>query len=349
MAPVIGVDELGTSSLVGDQEHRPCNRSRKRWGSSIFSKMSNHQRATRALLFMQQCRQQGTAPRTRPRPSTTREVHDYSSLSPENFGKKLRLNADTSIPVSPWRLPKQETPPAASTQSTSSESAGTVTSTATQQTQSSTNPYDFPRARDQPIPRYRHNPAITPGLWSFVKYRILRLKEPPNPNLTRAPAFNALTNPYRARKAWPPVLSQMSENQQFYYEKKFRRRLLKKTYAMRYNWDRWALFLRRFSIGFVIVWFALIAEPPDPDTRVPPDGLRYWMYGQLRKGNEAGIWPERLGNWIESNYAYYKLKHKRQWDPYNHDGWDETRGRNTLPGQVAPAFNRPLEDPTRDT
>lgn len=306
--------------------------------------MSNHQRASRALFFMQQCRRQASTPQPRLLPSTTRSISDNSSLSPENFGKKLRLTADTAEPISPWRLSKQEVP-TATPQSADSTSTSTVRSSS--ESSPTTNPYDFPRARDQPVPRYRHNPAIQPGLWSFVKYRILRLKEPANPHDTNKPAFNVLTNPYRARKAWPPILSEMSENQQFHYEKKFRRRLLNKTYAMRYNWDRWTLFLRRFSIGFVIFYFALIAEPPDPDTRVPPDGLRYWLYGQLRKGNDVGFWPGRIGNWIEEQYGYYKLKHKRQWDPYNHDGWDETRGRNTLPGQVAPAFNRPLEDPSR--
>lgn len=305
--------------------------------------MANHQRATRAFFFMQQCRQQANASRTHPLRSSTRAISDDSSLSPESFGKKLRLSSDAVEPISPWRLPKQET------NSPASQSAPSTPSSAVNSTSETTpvNPYDFPRARDQPIPRYRHNPAVPPGFWSFVKYRVLRLKEPPNPHLVNKPAFNVLTNPYHARKTWPPILSQMTETQQFHYEKKFRRRLLNKTYAMRYNWDRWTLFLRRFSIGIVIFYFAFIAEPPDPDTRVPPDGLRYWLYGQLRKGNDVGIWPERFGNWIESQYKYYRLKHKRQWDPYNHDGWDETRGRNTLPGQVAPAFNRPLQDPSQ--
>lgn len=306
--------------------------------------MANHSRATRAFLFMQQCRQQGNQSRTRALPSSTRSIHDQTSLTPDSFGKKLRLTSDSADPISPWRLPRQEM-----VSSTAQGALSGSTESATSTAESTPYPLEFPRARDQPVPRYRHNPAITPGFWAFLKYRILRIKEPPNPNLTNKPAFNVLTNPYRARKTWPPILSQMTENQQFYYEKKFRRRLLNKTYAMRYNWDRWTLFLRRFSITIVVVWFAFIAEPADPTTRVPPDGLRYWMYGQLRKGNEAGIWPTGFGNWLESQYKYYMLKHKRQWDPYNHDGWDETRGRNTLPGQVAPAFNRPLGDPSRES
>jgi len=250
----------------------------------------------------------------------------------------MRFSEANTEPIPPWRLPKPELSSPASRLS----SAQPVKSTATAPT---TNPYDFPRARDFPVPRYKHNPAVKPGFLSFVKHQVLRIPEPPNPHLTTKPAFNVLTNPYRTRKAWPPILTQMSENQQFYYEKKFRRRLLNKTRNMRYNWDRWALFARRFLVGFLIFYFAFIAEPPDPNTRVPPDGLRYWMYGQLRKGNEVGFWPGRIGNWIEVQYAYYKIKHKKQWDPYNLDGWDETRPVNSLPrgAKASPALNRPLE------
>ncbi|KAJ9661132.1 hypothetical protein H2198_002076 [Neophaeococcomyces mojaviensis] len=288
---------------------------------------------------MQQCRQHAVSKSPFRRTiSSTHSLNNNPSLDPENFGKKLRISDDNSEPIPPWRLPKPELP------STTSRlnSLQAINNTAAAPT---TNPYDFPRARDFPVPRYKHNPALKPGFLSFVKHRILRLPEPPNPHLTTKPAFNVLTNPYKARKQWPPILTQMSENQQFHYEKKFRRRLLNKTRNMRYDWDRWALFLRRFLIGFLIFYFAFVAEPPDPNTRVPPDGLRYWLYGQLRKGNEVGFWPGRVGGWIETQYQYYMVKHKKQWDPFNHDGWDESRPKNSLPrgATAAPALNRPLE------
>lgn len=294
--------------------------------------MSNT-RATRALLFMQQCRQHASAPsRTYPR-----YLSNNSSLNPENFGKKLRLSDDVSEPIPPWRQAKPE--------ASMLSRLGTPQLTNSTATAPTTNPYDFPRARDFPVPRYKHNPSVKPGFWSFLKYRILRIAEPPNPHLATKPSFNVLTNPYKTRKNWPPILTEMSENQQFYYEKKFRRRLLNKTRNMRSTWDRWALFMRRFLVGFLIFYFALVAEPPDPNTRVPPDGLRYWLYGQLRKGNEVGFWPSRIGAWIEGKYQYYRVKHKRQWDPFNHEGWDESRPRNSMPtgGKAAPPLNRPLE------
>ena len=312
---------------------------------SIVLSMASSARAVRALLFMQRCRQQAAAS-SRPQLAIPikRSISDSTSLDPENFGKKLRLDQNPAEPIPEWRLPKPE-PPSISPGHPDQNPMVTTTPTGIPATPAE-DPYDFPRSRNAPIPRHRNNPAVKPGLYSFLKYRILRIAEPPNPNLTRTPTFNVLTNPYRARKSWPPILAQMSELQQFHYEKKFRRRLLNKTKNMRSTWDNWALFLRRFGVSFLVVYFALIAEPNDPNTRVPPDGLRYWMYGQLRKGNEVGFWPKRLGNWVEEKYQYYRRKHKRQWDPYNHDGWDESRPRNSLPGKISPAVNRPLEDPS---
>lgn len=301
---------------------------------------------------MQRCRQQAsTQARRQATAQSSRNITDTSSLNPENFGKKMRL--DTSDPTIPeWRLPQPS--PARSSSTLQSQLNSTAPASLTDSAPRQA-PYEFPRARDQPIPRYRHNPAVKPGFFSFLKYRILRIPEPPNPHDTAQPSFNVLTNPYRARKSWPPILAHMSELQQFHYEKKFRRRLLNKTYSLRTTWDRWALFLRRASIGAMVFYFALVAEPKDPNTRVPPDGLRYWLYGKLRAGNgeELGgsgsqFWPQRVGLWIESQYVYYKRKHKRQWDPYNHEGWDESRPRNSLPMPATPNVNRPLDDPSRE-
>lgn len=279
---------------------------------------------------MHQCRQNANTSRTFYASQTRNQ--SSTSLDPDNFGKKLELHPDPKAPLPEWRLAKTVEPqtpsaPAPSPQKTTLDL-------------SESNPSNFPRSRNAPIPRYRNNPAVTPGFWSYVKYRILRFPEPPNPRLATKPTFNVLTNPYKARKTWPPILSQMSEIEQFHYEKKFRRRLLNKTHSMRTNWDRWTLFLRRFGVGFLLFYFAFVAEPGDPDERLPPDGLRYWVYGKMTA--LEGFWPARVGGWIEDQYQYYKRKHKRQWDPYNHEGWDETRPRNSLPGKVAPPSNAPL-------
>ncbi|KAK5943978.1 hypothetical protein PMZ80_003259 [Knufia obscura] len=312
--------------------------------------MANHARAARALLFMQQCRQQArTQGPLRLTAQPSRDINS-SSLDPENFGKKMRLTPNPIDPIPEWRLQASQTQTQPNTLQSQLSSTAPASSTEPPIHHA---PTSFPRSRDQPIPRYRHNPAVPAGFLSFLKYRILRIPEPPNPHDTAKPSFNVLTNPYHARKQWPPILSHMSELQQFHYEKKFRRRLLRKTYALRTNWDRWALFLRRASIGGILFYFAFVADPRDPNHRVPPDGLRYWLYGKLRRGNGeelggegAQFWPRRLGGWIESQYQHYKRKHKRQWDPYNHEGWDERRPRNSLPAMASPNVNRPLGDPT---
>lgn len=114
----------------------------------------------------------------------------------------------------------------------------------------------------------------------------------------------------------------------------------------------WALVARRGIIGFVVVYFALVYDSDEEHAHLPSDGLRYAIYGLLRKGNvrvEDGevvgreIWPEAVGDWIEKQWLWYRRKHKEQWDPYNHDGWDESRGRNTLPGVASPPSQMPLE------
>lgn len=291
---------------------------------------------------MQQCRQNASfsPAHTRALYQSQPQIRKQStvntpSLDPENFGKKLELQIDPNDPLPEWRLAKPAEPAPSSQPPTPTRRANIDLD--------ESNPSSFPRSRHAPIPRYKHNPAITPGLFSFIKYRILRIPEPPNPRLSANQSFTILTNPYRARKSWPPILSHMSETEQFHYEKKFRRRLLNKTHSMRGTWDRWALFLRRFGVGFMLFWFGFVAEGEE-STRLPSDGLRYWVYGKIRGVTSTGVFGNRLESWIEDNYVYYRRKHKRQWDPYNHDGWDESRPRNSLPGQSAPNVNGPLGD-----
>ena len=114
---------------------------------------------------------------------------------------------------------------------------------------------------------------------------------------------------------------------------------MNKTYSMRTGWDMWALVARRSIIGVVVLYYALIHDSDEPNAHLPSDGLRYWIYGVLRKGE---LWPERTQRWMERQYGFYRRKHKEQWDPYNHEGWDEGRERNTLPGAAAPPSQRPF-------
>lgn len=298
--------------------------------------MAKHNRAARALFFMQQCRQHASRPGHY---NLQARSYNGSSLDPESFGKKLSLDGSTTEePIPEWRLPKPDP------SKTSSQISRPPPSGSESESLPRTSPYNFPRAKDAPVPRYRHNPAISPGMWGFVKHKILRIAEPPDPRLALRPGFNVLTNPYRAKKKWPPILTHMEEIEQFHYEKKFRRRLLNKTKSMRTGWNRGTLTVQRAMITFMLLYFLFAMDMGDETQGQPADSFRYWFYGQLRKGNDT-VWPNRLGAWFEGQYKYYFVKHKRQWDPYNHEGWDESRPNNSLPGIAGPATNRPLESP----
>jgi len=41
----------------------------------------------------------------------------------------------------------------------------------------------------------------------------------------KPPAFNVFTNPYKTKKVWPPDFSKLSRQEQFRYEKRFKRRV----------------------------------------------------------------------------------------------------------------------------
>ena len=160
--------------------------------------MSASNRASRALQFMQQCRQNASSS-----PAHTRALYQSQpqirrqstvntpSLDPESFGKKLELQIDPNDPLPEWRLAKPAEPAPSSQPPTPTRRANIDLD--------ESNPSSFPRSRHAPIPRYKHNPAITPGLFSFIKYRVLRIPEPPNPHLSANQSFTILTNPYRAR------------------------------------------------------------------------------------------------------------------------------------------------------
>ena len=63
---------------------------------------------------------------------------------------------------------------------------------------------------------------------------------PPPPHLPsgpdHAPSFNPQTNPYKAKRLWPPDFSKMTHHQQFAFEKKYKRRA--KYSYLRPSWVR---------------------------------------------------------------------------------------------------------------
>jgi hypothetical protein len=95
------------------------------------------------------------------------------------------------------------------------------------------------------------------------------------------PPFNFTRNRYRAKKHWPPNLRELTEKQQFRFERKFKRRLRLK--SIKPQWQKWTKIVQWSLIGFVIVHgvlfhdFASAPMNPRPGAQ-PVKGLRDRMW-----------------------------------------------------------------------
>ena len=101
-----------------------------------------------------------------------------------------------------------------------------------------THPGAKPRHRvaTPPPPRSRQATEVRvenrgPSIWTAVK-QVMGIS-PKRAEYTPAP-FTAITNPYRARKSWPPDFSTLHPKHQFHYEKTYRRRM-----KLKYARPRW--------------------------------------------------------------------------------------------------------------
>lgn len=72
------------------------------------------------------------------------------------------------------------------------------------------------------------------------------------------PPFNFAANRYKARKHWPPVVRDLTEKQQFRFERKFKRRLRLK--SIKPQWNKWTKIVQWNMIGFVIVYGVLFHD-----------------------------------------------------------------------------------------
>ena len=97
---------------------------------------------------------------------------------------------------------------------------------------------------------------------------------------TTLPPFDFSRIRYRAKKQWPPNLRELTERQQFRFERKFKRRLRLK--SIKPMWQKWTKILQWSLIGFVVVYgvffhdFANDKLNPRPGEQ-PFKGLRAWM------------------------------------------------------------------------
>jgi hypothetical protein len=107
----------------------------------------------------------------------------------------------------------------------------------------------------------------------------------PKPQL---PPFNFARNRFKAKKVWPPQLRELTEKQQFRFERKFKRRLRLK--SIKPQWQKWTKIVQWSMISFVLVYgvffhdFAKDPMNPRPGEQ-PFKGLRAWM-----RGLYGGVW-----------------------------------------------------------
>ncbi|CBX93571.1 hypothetical protein IAQ61_009257 [Plenodomus lingam] len=98
------------------------------------------------------------------------------------------------------------------------------------------------------------------------------------------PPFNFARNRFRVKKKWPPNLRELTEKQQFRFERKFKRRI--KAKSVRPQWDRWTKVVQWSMISFIVVYGVLFhdfrKDPMNPRPGEQPfEGLRQRMWGML--------------------------------------------------------------------
>jgi hypothetical protein len=102
--------------------------------------------------------------------------------------------------------------------------------------------------------------------------------------------YNIKTNPYVAKKPWPPDFTQLSPKHQFRLERRYRRRT--KLKWARPNWHKGIKLAQWGSIIFVVVYGVLFLEVRDGKDVGPGlgvegrgrsvfDGIREWYWGQM--------------------------------------------------------------------
>lgn len=114
------------------------------------------------------------------------------------------------------------------------------------------------------------------------------------------PPFNFERNRYKAKKQWPPNFTDLTHRQQFRYERKWKRRLLLKSYKP--QWQKWTKIVQWSLISFVVVYsvffYDFAKDPMNPRPGEQPfKGLRERMW-KLYDGlwTHNTITPERGQN-----------------------------------------------------
>ncbi|KAL5118248.1 hypothetical protein ACEQ8H_003920 [Pleosporales sp. CAS-2024a] len=98
------------------------------------------------------------------------------------------------------------------------------------------------------------------------------------------PPFDFARNRYRTRKQWPPNLRDLTEKQQFRFERKFKRRIRFKSIRPQFN--KWVGIVQWSLISFIVVYSVLFhdwsKDPMNPRPGEQPFmGIRTRMWNML--------------------------------------------------------------------
>ncbi|KAE8448834.1 hypothetical protein EG329_008836 [Mollisiaceae sp. DMI_Dod_QoI] len=107
--------------------------------------------------------------------------------------------------------------------------------------------------------------------------------------------FDIQSNPFKARRLWPPDFSKISTKHQFRLERKYKRRA-----KLKWARPRWTKFVKTMQLGsilFITVYGVLFldwSKQGNPEHK-PFEGIRSWFFGlgdsiwtkdQVRKRND---------------------------------------------------------------
>ncbi|KAK5256615.1 hypothetical protein LTR16_002852 [Cryomyces antarcticus] len=91
------------------------------------------------------------------------------------------------------------------------------------------------------------------------------------------PTFNFHTNPYKAKKEWPPDFTKLSSKYQFRLERRYRRRA--KLKWARPRWTKAVKLAQWGSAVFILTYGVLFMDWGNEKT--PFKGVREWYHGLL--------------------------------------------------------------------
>lgn len=113
---------------------------------------------------------------------------------------------------------------------------------------------------------------------------------------SQLPPFDFTRNRFPAKKQWPPNLRELTEKQQYYFERKFKRRIRLK--SIKPTWNKWTKIVQWSMISFIVVhgvfFYDFANDPMNPTPgRQPFQGLRDKMWAIF--GNFYTQSPSTIG------------------------------------------------------